>query len=192
MAGIMPLMPPPSTERIYFFMIRYLLILLTCSLLSGCVTCPKTTVCFTPRENCAEQITNAIDQAQKSILIQAYQFTSKPIAQSLIRAKKRGIDIRVILDESQVSSKYSVINELFRQKIPIYIDYKPAISHSKIMIIDEQKIITGSFNFSDAAQQRNAENLLIITGDPPLVEQYIENWKDRKSQSDPYTPKVEE
>ncbi len=67
-----------------------------------------------------------------------------------------------------------------------------AISHSKIMIIDEQKIITGSFNFSDAAQQRNAENLLIITGDPPLVEQYIENWKDRKSQSDPYTPKVEE
>ncbi|KLT22761.1 Putative endonuclease protein [Wolbachia endosymbiont of Armadillidium vulgare str. wVulC] len=60
------------------------------------------------------------------------------------------------------------------------------------MIIDNQKIITGSFNFSDAAQKRNAENLLIITGDPPLVEQYIKNWKDRQSQSDSYTPKVEE
>ncbi|WP_342742202.1 MULTISPECIES: phospholipase D family nuclease [unclassified Wolbachia] len=172
-------------------MLPYLLILLTCSLLSGCVTCPKTTVCFTPRENCAEQITNAIDQAQKSILIQAYTFTSKPIAQSLIRAKKRGVDIKVILDESQISSKYSVINELFYQKIPVYIDYKPAISHSKIMIIDNQKIITGSFNFSDAAQKKNAENLLVITGSPSLVEQYVENWKDRQLQSRPYTPLIE-
>nr|WP_230440373.1 MULTISPECIES: phospholipase D family protein [Wolbachia] len=127
-----------------------------------------------------------MDHAKKSVLVQAYQFTSKPIAQSLIRAKKRGVDIKVILDESQVSSKYSVINELFHQRIPIYIDYKPAISHSKIMIIDNQKIITGSFNFSDAAQKKNAENLLIITGDSPLVEQYIENWEDRQSHSKPY------
>ncbi|MBR9984225.1 MAG: phospholipase D family protein [Wolbachia endosymbiont of Homalodisca vitripennis] len=172
----------------YLVMFRYLLVLLTCSLLSGCVTCPKTTVCFTPRGNCAEQITNAIDQAQKFILIQAYTFTSKPIAQSLIRAKKRGIDIKVILDESQTSSKHSVINELFEHKIPIWIDFKPAIAHSKVIIIDEQKIITGSFNFSDAAQQRNAENLLIITGDSPLVEQYVKNWKNRQSQSKHYTP----
>ncbi|WP_353279021.1 phospholipase D family protein [Wolbachia endosymbiont (group B) of Longitarsus flavicornis] len=169
-------------------MFRYLLIFLTCLLLSGCVSCPSTTVCFTPRENCAEQITNAIDQAQKSILVQAYQFTSKPIAESLVQAKKRGVDIKVILDESQTSSKHSVINELFEHKIPIWIDFKPAIAHSKVIIIDEQKIITGSFNFSDAAQQRNAENLLIITGDSPLVEQYVKNWKNRQSQSKHYTP----
>ncbi|QDH18336.1 phospholipase D family protein [Wolbachia endosymbiont of Carposina sasakii] len=166
-------------------MSRYLLVLLTCSLLSGCVSCPSTTVCFTPRENCTNLIIDSMDHAKKSVLVQAYQFTSKPIAQSLIRAKKRGVDIKVILDESQVSSKYSVINELFHQRIPIYIDYKPAISHSKIMIIDNQKIITGSFNFSDAAQKKNAENLLIITGDSPLVEQYIENWEDRQSHSKP-------
>ncbi len=126
------------------------------------------------------------------MLVQAYQFTSKPIAESLVQAKKRGVDIKVILDESQASSKHSVINELFEHKIPIWIDFKPAIAHSKVIIIDEQKIITGSFNFSDAAQEKNAENLLIITGDPPLVEQYIKNWKDRQSQSDAYTPKVEE
>lgn len=132
-----------------------------------------------------------MDHAKKSVLVQAYQFTSKPIAKSLVQAKKRGVDVMVILDESQVSSKYSVINELFYKKIPIYIDYKPAISHSKIMIIDEQKIITGSFNFSDAAQKKNAENLLIIKGDSTLVEQYVENWRDRQSQSKPYTPLIE-
>ncbi|WP_353274794.1 phospholipase D family protein [Wolbachia endosymbiont (group B) of Hofmannophila pseudospretella] len=173
-------------------MFKYLLIFLTCLLLSGCVSCPSTTVCFTPRENCTNLIIDSIDHAKGSVLVQAYSFTSKPIAKSLIEAKERGVDIKVILDESQTSSKHSVINELFEHKIPIWIDFKPAIAHSKVIIIDEQKIITGSFNFSDAAQQRNAENLLIITGDSPLVEQYIENWKDRKSQSDSYTPKVEE
>uniref|UniRef100_UPI0033405F2F phospholipase D family nuclease n=1 Tax=Wolbachia endosymbiont (group B) of Pilophorus perplexus TaxID=3066160 RepID=UPI0033405F2F len=173
-------------------MFRYLIILLTCSLLSGCVSCPSTTVCFTPRENCTNLIIDSVDHAKSSVLVQAYQFTSKPIAESLVQAKKRGVDIKVILDESQTSSKHSVINELFEHKIPIWIDFKPAIAHSKVIIIDEQKIITGSFNFSDAAQKKNAENLLIITGDPPLVEQYIKNWKDRQSQSDAYTPKVEE
>lgn len=117
------------------------------------------------------------------MLVQAYTFTSKPIAKSLIRAKERGVDVKVILDESQMSSKHSVINELSKQKIPIWIDFKPAIAHSKVMIIDNQKIITGSFNFSDAAERRNAENLLIITGNPTLVEQYIENWENRQSQS---------
>ncbi len=125
------------------------------------------------------------------MLVQAYSFTSKPIAKSLIEAKERGVDIKVILDESQTSSKHSVINELFEHKIPIWIDFKPAIAHSKVIIIDDQKVITGSFNFSDAAQQRNAENLLIITGDSPLVEQYVENWKDRQLQSRPYTPLIE-
>ncbi|WP_353283358.1 phospholipase D family protein [Wolbachia endosymbiont (group A) of Pogonocherus hispidulus] len=173
-------------------MFRYLIILLTCLLLSGCVSCPSTTVCFTPRENCTNLIIDSVGHAKKSVLVQAYQFTSKPIAESLVQAKKRGVDVMVILDESQVSSKYSVINELFEQKIPIWVDFKPAIAHSKIMIIDDNKIITGSFNFTYAAESRNAENLLIITGDPQLVEQYIENWKDRQSQSDPYTPKVEE
>ncbi|WP_406848679.1 phospholipase D-like domain-containing protein [Wolbachia endosymbiont (group B) of Melanostoma mellinum] len=108
-------------------MFRYLIILLTCSLLSGCVSCPSTTVCFTPRENCTNLIIDSVDHAKKSVLVQAYQFTSKPIAESLVQAKKRGVDVMVILDESQVSSKYSVINELFHQKIPIYIDYKPCI-----------------------------------------------------------------
>ncbi|RDD34794.1 phospholipase D family protein [Wolbachia endosymbiont of Cylisticus convexus] len=60
-------------------------------------------------------------------MVQAYSFTSKSIAKSLIEAKERGVDIKVILDESQTSSKHSVINELFEHKIPIWIDFKPCI-----------------------------------------------------------------
>lgn len=120
------------------------------------------------------------------MLIQAYSFTSESIAKSLIRAKERGVDVKVILDESGVNSIRSVINQLLEHTIPIWIDFKPAIADNKVIIIDNQKIITGSFNFSYTAQRRNAENLLIITEDSSLVERYIQNWKDRQSQSELY------
>ncbi|WP_339045310.1 phospholipase D family protein [Candidatus Mesenet endosymbiont of Agriotes lineatus] len=173
--------------------VRYLLILLTCLSLSGCVNflpsfCPKTSVCFTPGNQCTKRIIDAVNQSKKSILVQAYIFSSKPIAQSLITAKNRGIDVKVILDKTQIHSKYSVINELFQYKIQIWIDLKPSISHNKIIIIDNQKIITGSFNFTASAELRNAENLLIITGNHALTEKYVENWKERQLQSNPYTP----
>ncbi|APR98705.2 phospholipase D family nuclease [Wolbachia endosymbiont of Folsomia candida] len=171
-------------------MLRYLLILFTCFSLSGCF-CTKVRVCFTPQENCAAKIIDEIDHSQKSIYVQAYTFTSKPIAKSLIRAKERGIDIKVIIDETQVNSEYSVINKLFEEKIPIWIDYKPAIAHNKVMIIDNKKVITGSFNFTYSASFRNTENLLIIENSDPLIGKYVKNWYDRQSQSNPYKP-VEE
>ncbi|VVC35207.1 Phospholipase D/Transphosphatidylase,Phospholipase D-like domain [Cinara cedri] len=120
-------------------------------------------------EKCSIHIIDAIDKSQKSILVQAYTFTSKPIAKSLIRAKERGVSVAVILDESQLSSKYSVISYLFAQEIPIYIDYKPAIAHNKVMIIDNKKVLSGSFNFTHSAEFRNTENLLIIENNDMLI-----------------------
>ena len=172
-------------------MLRCILLSLICLLLSGCF-CSKIKVCFTPGEDCTTQITGIIDKSKKSILIQAYQFTSRPIAESLIRAKLRGIDVKVILDESQIESKYSVINELFKEGIHIWIDYKPAIAHNKLMIIDNKIIITGSFNFTYSAQKKNTENLLIIEGNDSLAKQYVKNWYDRRSQSKLYTPSVDQ
>lgn len=150
-------------------------------------SCPKIDVCFTPGQDCTTQIVDTIDNATLSILIQAYGFTSQPIVESLIRAKKRGVDIQVILDKTQIKSRYSVVKELLNEGIPILIDYKPAIAHSKVIIIDNQKVITGSFNFTTAAQKRNAENLLIINNHPTLVEKYVENWNKRKEQSESFT-----
>lgn len=172
-------------------MLRYLLILLTCFSLSGCF-CTKIRVCFTPQKNCAAKIIDEIDRSQKSIYIQAYTFTSKSIAKSLIMAKARGIDIKVILDETQVNSEYSVINELCEGEIPIWIDFKPAIAHNKVMIIDNKKVITGSFNLTYSAQARNAENLLIIQNNDQLVKKYVKNWKSRQSQSEIYAPTTKE
>lgn len=71
------------------------------------ISCPSIQVCFTPGQNCTMQITDVLDSAKKSIAVQAYSFTSVPIAEHLVKAKKRGVVVKVILDKSQKSQKYS-------------------------------------------------------------------------------------
>lgn len=148
--------------------------------------CPRATVCFSPEEDCAIPIISEIDQSKESVLVQEYTFTFETIARALISAKKRGVDVKVILDKSQLHSKYSVINKLFLNGIPVWIDDKLKIAHNKVIIVDNEKVITGSFNLSKTAKKGNAENLLIIKNYPELVQQYVKNWEIRKSQSYKY------
>lgn len=148
--------------------------------ISNSNTCPQIQVCFTPGQNCTAEITDEIDAAKQSIFVQAYSFTSSPIAAHLVAAKKRGVKVNVILDKSQKTQRYSAFHFLVNQHIPCWIDYKPAIAHNKIMIIDEKEVITGSFNFTQAAQNRNAENLLIIN-DRTLATIYLKNWNRRRA-----------
>ena len=145
--------------------------------------CPRIQVCFTPGQDCTTQITNALDSAKKSIFVQAYSFTSALIAKHLIIAKNRGVAVSVILDKSQKSQRYSASRSLLNHHIPVWIDYKPAIAHNKVMIIDGKEVITGSFNFTQAAQNSNAENLLIIQ-DAALAKHYMENWQRRREVSE--------
>jgi phosphatidylserine/phosphatidylglycerophosphate/cardiolipin synthase-like enzyme len=141
-------------------------------------------VCFTPGQNCTEIIVELINNAKKSVYIQAYSFTSAPIATALVSAKRRGLDIQVLLDKSQIkNNKYSSAKFLMNNDIKTWIDYKPAIAHNKIIIIDNKIVITGSFNFTKAAQERNAENLLVIN-DVDLANIYYMNWLKRKGLSD--------
>ena len=66
------------------------------------------------------------------------------------------------------------------------IDGKHAIAHNKIIIIDGQTVITGSFNFTNQAEDHNAENLLVIR-DHGLAQRYLANWHDHEAHSEPYT-----
>ncbi len=139
-------------------------------------------ICFTPGQNCTNLIIKNMDKAKKSLLVQAYSFTSAPIAKAIIDAKKRGVDVKVILDKSQFSQKYSSSKFLMNQEIQIWKDDKVAIAHNKVMIIDDMITITGSFNFTKAAQERNAENVLIIE-DSILAKKYTDNWFNRQKVS---------
>lgn len=143
------------------------------------------TVCFTPGGNCTDVIVQALGRAKRTILAQAYSFTSAPIAKALLDAHKRGVQVQVILDKSQRSEKYSSADFLANQGVPTMIDANHAISHNEVIVIDGELVITGSFNFTKAAQEKNAENLLIIR-DPALAAQYTQNWDAHRQHSQPY------
>jgi len=133
-------------------------------------------VYFSPNGGCTDAILGQINQAKTEILIQAYSFTSQPIAQALIRAQKRGVRISALLDKSNQRRKYSAATFLKNMEIPVFIDGKHAIAHNKIMIIDNRVVITGSFNFTMAAENKNAENLLILEDMDDLIRAYRENF----------------
>lgn len=135
-------------------------------------------VCFTPNKKCQSQILDEIDEAKKSIRIQAYSFTDKSIANALGEAVKRGVDVKVVLDKSNVNDDRSAKSILAENSIPYRFDFPIGIAHNKVMIIDDVRVITGSYNFSDAAHSRNTENLLIFH-DAKLASSYVKNWDNR-------------
>jgi len=128
---------------------------------------------------------HAIASAKTSILVQAYSFTSAPIAKALVDAHKRGVSVQVLLDKSQRSEKYSSADFLANQGVLTRIDATHAIAHNKIIILDGVTVLTGSFNFTKAAQDKNAENLLILH-DSALAAQYTKNWETHRAHSQAY------
>ena len=139
-------------------------------------------VYFSPDGGCTEAIVAELGKAKKTVFVQAYSFTSAPIAKAIVDAHKRGVAVQVVLDKSQRTEKYSSADFVAHAGIPVSIDAKHAIAHNKIVIIDEAVVITGSFNFSKAAEEKNAENLLVIH-DQKLAERYLENWREHQNHS---------
>jgi len=139
------------------------------------ITSPKIDLCFTPSSNCARLITNVIDQAKNTIYMQAYGLTHPDIIGSLIKAKGRGVEVRILLDRSNLTQKYSKIEELKQVGIEVSIDKVSGIAHNKIIIADLDTVVTGSFNFTVSAAKRNVENVLIIQ-DSNIAHSYLQNW----------------
>lgn len=139
-------------------------------------------VCFSPDGGCTKAIVNVLDKAKAEILVQAYSFTSAPIAKALVQAHKRGARVSIILDKSQRTQKYSSYTFFKNMGIPAYIDTAHAIAHNKIMIVDNETVITGSFNFTISAEEKNAENLLIIKSEE-LAASYKKNWQEHYGHS---------
>src|SRR5664280_2357205 len=128
------------------------------------------------QRGCTDAIVAELDKAKSTVLVQAYSFTSAPIAKAIVEAHKRGVKVQVILDKSQRTEKYSSADFVAHAGIPTFIDEQHKIAHNKIMVIDDQTVITGSFNFTKSAEESNAENLLVIES-KELARTYRENWQ---------------
>lgn len=173
-------------------LVRYLLLLLVAFSVSAAdhpsIPIQTAQVYFSPQGGCTDAIVAEISAAQASVRVQAYSFTSPPIAKALVAAKNRGVDVKVILDSSQESERYSSADFLTNSGISVQVDSIHAIAHNKVIVIDGRTVITGSFNFTSSAETKNAENLLVLRS-AELSQLYLTNWADHASHSKAYVSK---
>ncbi len=150
-------------------------------------------VCFSPPlpGGCdpVRAIENAVRMARTSILVQAYEITPGPLVTALIEAHRRGVEVRAIVDYKQLTDRRNrddafAVGHLGAVGIPVLVDRPPGLMHDKVMIIDGEVVVTGSFNYTYSAEHRNVENLLVIH-DPALAAQYVQHWRSRASESRP-------
>ena len=151
---------------------------------------PSWSVYFSPNGSCTEAIIKELDKAKTSVLVQAYSFTSAPISEALLNAYKRGVRVEVILDKGRKREKNSRADFLAHAGIPTKMDSAHTSAHNKVIIVDGETVMSGSFNFTRAAEDRNAENLLVIR-DKTLAAKYIENWQDHAGHSEQFIGKAE-
>jgi phosphatidylserine/phosphatidylglycerophosphate/cardiolipin synthase-like enzyme len=134
-------------------------------------------VAFSPHGGSTALVVKVIASAKQSIRVLAYSFTSAPIAQALVEAHKRGVDVQVVVDKSQKSAKYTSATFVANAGIPTRIDSKHAIAHNKVVIVDGHTVQQGSFNYTKAAEESNGENVLVNWDNTKLAEVYLKNWK---------------
>jgi phosphatidylserine/phosphatidylglycerophosphate/cardiolipin synthase-like enzyme len=142
-------------------------------------------VFFSPDGGATDAV-RELGQAKRRVRVQAYSFTSAPIAKALVDAKRRGVDVVVVLDSSQQTDRYSSATFLSNEGVPVFIDDDHAIAHNKVILIDADTVITRSFNFSKAAEERNAENVLVLRGRADVAGKYHDNFQKHLAHSTPY------
>lgn len=150
----------------------------------------KVQVWFSPDGGCTTAIVNELRDTKRTVLIQAYSFTSVPIARAMVEAHRRGVQVRVILDSSQRTEKYSSADFLANAGIEVLIDEAHAIAHNKVMVLDGERVITGSFNFTKAAEDKNAENVVLLRSQE-IAATYAANWMAHQAHSQRYTSHAE-
>jgi phosphatidylserine/phosphatidylglycerophosphate/cardiolipin synthase-like enzyme len=135
-------------------------------------------VCFSPEEDCAAFAKRAIDNAEREILVGAYGLTTgSGVVEALIRAKQRGIDVRLIADKTTPCERNSGVELLAAAGVPIWIDDQSRIAHAKTMVIDGAVTLTGSYNWTRGAAA-NSENLNLISS-PAVAAAYTAHWQER-------------
>ena len=136
---------------------------------------------FSPHDDPEQMLLSLINRARRSVHVQAYAFTSQPIAKELIAAASRGVEVRVLADAKMNKRGNRALELLLTAGVPLRFETAYAAAHNKLIIVDAATpacaLATGSYNFTWSAANRNAENVMIVRGNCPLVAHYLDNWR---------------
>jgi phosphatidylserine/phosphatidylglycerophosphate/cardiolipin synthase-like enzyme len=132
---------------------------------------------FSPGGSSLDIVLKAISSAKSTLDIACYEFTARDIAAALEAAAHRGIKVRVVADYKAAHNRYSQIPVLKAAGIPVRLDDHYAIFHHKFMVIDSVSVETGSFNYTTAAIEHNAENALVLWNILPIATRYTTEFE---------------
>ncbi len=119
-------------------------------------------VFFSPRGGLSAAVIKEIDKARSEVILHAHSFPSYEIAKALADARERGVKVTALLDRSQKREKDTTAFVLEKAGILVYIDSDHTVANNNVMLIDRETVITGSFNFTKEAEEKNAENMLVL------------------------------
>ena len=135
------------------------------------------TVCFPKMMNgCERLLLDLIKRANDSIHVMIYSFTLGDLGDALIEARKRGVDVKVLVEAENAYSKGSEVPKLVASGVEVALDSNPYLMHNKVMIVDGKIVVTGSYNWSWSAENRNDENLLILVSES-VAEAYEKDFE---------------
>ena len=150
---------------------------------------------FSPEGSAKAAVLQTIASAKKTLLLAAYSFTDPDVVRDLVVAKRRGVDVYVLVDEkanvtqgSRPSKSMHGLNTLVSAGIPVATISVYAIHHDKYIVVDGVTVETGSYNYSAAAKERNSENVIVIKNNPELALAYQQHFVSRWKQGVPYKP----
>ena len=149
-------------------------------------------VAFSPDEGGEALVVKVIDSAKSDLRVLSYSFTSAPVTEALLRAKKRGVDVRLVADkknnvtEDRSGKARAALAALANAGADVRTISIYPIHHDKVIVADRQTVELGSFNYSDAAAHKNSENVLVNWNNPKLAEVYLKHFNRNYRLSQPY------
>lgn len=157
------------------------LVCLSLSCIQPAAAAPSVQVGFSPEGSALQLVLKTIESAQHEIRLMGYSFTSPEVVSALVRAKRRGVDVRIVIDEKSNRSKASqaAMNVVVNAGIPLRTNGRYAIMHDKVIIVDNHTVEAGSFNYTRSAASRNSENVLVINEMPEVAQTYLQHWQSR-------------
>lgn len=135
---------------------------------------------FASEDHVMDKVVAAVSKAQTSIHFMVYSFTDDALGQEMLSKAANGVQVEGIFETVGANTQYSECNPLLQDGLDIRLDGNPATFHHKVIIIDGNTVILGSFNFSSSADTQNDENLLIVH-DSSLAQAYEEQYQLMKS-----------
>lgn len=137
---------------------------------------PKVQIYFSKTDDCSKELALQIDKAKKTIYFATYSLTDRYIATALIKAKKRGLEVAGVTERQNAGGKGAMYKELLGGGVEIYLDGNSALMHHKVIIIDGYIVGTGSYNWTNNANDKNNENLIFLKGEE-IADAYYKEFK---------------